>query len=402
MEDLYSNIQNLLQCDEAGPYENDELAPEQEAELIEHKIEEENIQPTQKLDYKLKTCAERAELVNKIVAQTPKENLTNRYLEILGDYIMGGISKVEKKEHLYITDNRRITIDRRETSFEGLAEKFENGEDGIYNLITNDKNILFSSKAMITEQDIQEIPGLKQLREEIEKIDEASKTAVGRKKYLLKKQLIEMRKDQYILKSIFKPTLSIVPSTRSNNKIDLQDVKYLNAQEEPVSNGLISFFNPQHISAILCHYLALKLETKSKFQDDFYYLLQDFDNLLYEALKTEPLYFDLVRLKIQNKTNLEIQNFLQNKYRIKHSIEYISALWRNKIPKMIAEYAKKDYILWYYSTQEEKKNAWKICSRCECKKPLHNYFFSKNSSSKDGFYSICKECRNKKIKSKVN
>ena len=205
-----------------------------------------------------------------------------------------------------------------------------------------------------------------------------------------------MRKDQYILKSIFKPTLNVSPSARGSNKIDLQDTKYLNAQEEPVSKGLISFFNPQHISAILCHYSALKLETKSKFQSDFYYLLQDFDNLLNKTLETYPLYFDLVKLKIQNKTNLEIQSFIQKKYKIKHSIEYISALWRNKIPKLIAEQAKKDYVFWYYSTQKEKKNAWKICSRCECKKPLHNYFFSKNSSSKDGFYSICKECRNKK------
>ena len=56
---------------------------------------------------------------------------------------MGGITKEEKKEKLYLTDNRRITIEKRETSFEGLAEKFENGEDGIYNLMTNDKNILF-------------------------------------------------------------------------------------------------------------------------------------------------------------------------------------------------------------------------------------------------------------------
>lgn len=143
MEDLYTNIQDLLQLDEADPCENDESAPEQEAELLENKIEEENIKPTLKLDYKLKTCAERAELVNRIVEQTPEENLTNKYLEILGDYIMGGITKEEKKAHLYLTDNRRITIDRRETSFEGLAEKFENGEDGIYNLIANDKNIIF-------------------------------------------------------------------------------------------------------------------------------------------------------------------------------------------------------------------------------------------------------------------
>ena len=51
---------------------------------------------------------------------------------------MGAISKQEKKDHIYLTDNRRLTINKRETSFEGLAEKFENGADGIYNLITND------------------------------------------------------------------------------------------------------------------------------------------------------------------------------------------------------------------------------------------------------------------------
>jgi hypothetical protein len=121
------------------------------------------------------------------VAQTPEENLTNRYLEILGDYIMGGISKEEKKAHLYLTDNRMITINKRETSFEGLAEKFENGEDGIYNIITNDKNILLTHKKKITKEDIETVPGLKELREEINQIEEASKKASGKQKYLLKK-----------------------------------------------------------------------------------------------------------------------------------------------------------------------------------------------------------------------
>ena len=32
-----------------------------------------------------------------------------------------------------------VTINKRETSFEGLVGKFETGEDGIYNMIINDK-----------------------------------------------------------------------------------------------------------------------------------------------------------------------------------------------------------------------------------------------------------------------
>lgn len=42
----------------------EELAPEQEDENIEEKLETENIQPSIKLDYKLKTCDERCALVN--------------------------------------------------------------------------------------------------------------------------------------------------------------------------------------------------------------------------------------------------------------------------------------------------------------------------------------------------
>lgn len=394
MEDLYSNIQDLLQLEEADPRENDESAPEQEAELLENKIEEENIQTTLKLDYRLKTCVERAELVNRIVAQTPQENLTHRYLEILGDYIMGGISKEEKKERLYLTDNRRITIDRRETSFEGLAEKFENGEDGIYNLITNDKNIIFQHKQEITQEDIETIPGLKELREAIEQVEEAGKAATGRRKYLLKKQLIEMRKDQYILKNSFKAPMRTLPSFRGANKIDLFEKKYIDENGNPQSTGLISLFNPEHISAILCHYNALKIETKGRYQDDFYYLMEDFDSLLTKALAQYPAYLDIVKWKIEGKTNLEIQQLLLQHHNISHSIQYISSLWRNKIPKIIAEQEQEDFLIWYYETQEQ--GPMKRCACCKQLKPATGRFFSKNKTSKDGWYSWCKKCRNTK------
>ena len=55
-----------------------------------------------------------------------------------------------------------ITVNKRETSYEGLAEQLENGEDGIYNLMANnDKNIIFQPKVTITKKDLEEIEPLR-------------------------------------------------------------------------------------------------------------------------------------------------------------------------------------------------------------------------------------------------
>jgi hypothetical protein len=50
------------------------------------------------------------------------------------------MEKQEKKEHKLLTENRMATVNKRETSFEGLVSQLENGEDGIYGMISNDKN----------------------------------------------------------------------------------------------------------------------------------------------------------------------------------------------------------------------------------------------------------------------
>ena len=142
------------------------------------------------LDYSLETPQERNELVHKIIAETPSEQLTSRYLEILSDYIIFAMDKEERKQKKILTENRLVTVNKRETSYEGLVGKLENGEDGIYNMITNDKNIIFTPKISITEQDLADIPELRQLRAAIETVEKEIETATGKRKFLLKKQLI--------------------------------------------------------------------------------------------------------------------------------------------------------------------------------------------------------------------
>lgn len=347
------------------------------------------------LDYTIQDAAERAKQVAEIISTSSPDQLTNKYLEILSDYIIFAMSKEEKKEKNILTENRMITVNKRETSYQGLVSKFENGEDGLYNLITDNKNILLTPKLAITQQDIEEIPPLKDLKEAIELLEKQEKAATGKKKFLLKKQLIEMRQNQYVIKSEFKAPTYSNNTVKSFIKADLADRFSFDEEGEPINDGLLSFFNPRHISALLCNYSALKEESWGNFENDAWYMMEDLDRLIERTLaKDYPLYYDILIYKIDGLQNTEIQEMLEYKHGMTHSVEYISSLWRNKIPKLIAEQAKKDYLIWYYTTQEYGK--WKRCSKCGEIKLAHNKFFSKNKTSKDGYYSICKDCRNKK------
>lgn len=366
-------------------------------EIIEDKIAEEDIKPARKLDYSLESPQERNELVKKIIDETPPEQLTNRYLEILADYIIFAMDKEERKKKKILTDNRMVTVNKRETSFEGLVGKLENGEDGIYNMIANDKNIIFTPKVSITQKDINEIPALRDLRSAIDRVEQEEKKAVGKKKFLLKKQLIEMRQDQYVIKNSYRQPMYCMNAIKSFSKIDFNENIIINEKGEVQSDGLITLFNPKHVSALLCNYSKLKEDCWGRFSSDSYYLMEDLDNLVERTLKEKyPLYYDLLIYKIDGKQNVEIQELLNRDHGIKHSLEYISSLWRNKIPKLLAEQAQEDYLVWYYTIKE--KGKWKRCSRCGQIKLAHNRFFSKNKTSRDGYYSICKECRNKKNK----
>ncbi len=346
-----------------------------------------------KLDYTLESPEERKKLVEQILEENP--NPTPQYLETLADYLILCMEKQEKKERKILTENRMATVNKRETSFEGLVAQLENGEDGIYNMISNNKNTIFQPKVMITKKDVEEVPGLKQLREAIKSWEAQLKKATGRDAFIIKKTIIELRKDQYILKdSWYKP---IVPKNviRSKNFIPLDDDFSFDDEGYVVPEG-VSLCDPKICSAILCNYSTLKQESWGEFERDLWFVMHDFDDVADAALKEYPLYERIVEYKIDGLQNIEIQEKIQEEFGIKHSVEYISSLWRNKIPKLIASEAEDRLLDWYFLN--EMKGKYKKCSRCGEIKLAHNKYFSKNKTSKDGFYSICKKCRNSKGK----
>ena len=344
-----------------------------------------------KLDYTLDSPEERKALVEKILEENP--NPPAAYLEILGDYLVLCMEKKERKERRMLTENRMATINKRETSFEGLVSQFENGEDGIYNLISENKNTIFQPKVTITKKDLEEIPFLKQIREAIEFWESKLKTATGRNAFIIKQAIISLRKDQYVVKESYRSPIVFKNVTRSKSYIKLDGYITFDKDGYCVPHG-VTFVDPAVCSAVLCNYSKLKEDSWGNFEKDTYFFMEDFDNLCGEALKDYPLYEKIVEMKIDGRQNIEIQKTLEEEFNTKHSLEYISSLWRKKIPNLIASAAEDQYLNWYYLNIE--KGKYKRCSRCGEVKLAHNKYFSKNKTSKDGFYSICKVCRNKK------
>ena len=306
------------------------------------------------------------------------------------------MEKQERKERKILTENRMTTVNKRETSYEGLASQLENGEDGIYNLMNENKNQIFQPKITITKKDLEEIQPLRQLREAIDAWEAKLKVTEGKEAFIIKKALIEMRKDQYIIKDAYRKP--IIPKSIIHSKyyIELEDKTYIADSGEIIPQG-VSLIDPKVCSAILCNYSKLKGDSEDAVNSDLRCLLQDFDNIVTIALKKYPIYEKIIIYKIDGISNSEIVDKIQLKFGIKHTPEYISCLWRNKIPKLIANAAEDQWLNWYYLN--EQKGMYKKCNRCGQIKLAHNKYFSKNKISKDSFYSICKECRNKKTRS---
>ena len=346
-----------------------------------------------KLDYTIQSPEERKQLVEQILQETPHPN--SQYLEQLANYLIISIEKEERKQKKILTDNRLVTINKREISFDGLAERFENGEDGIYNLITEDKHTIFAPKKTITPKDLEEIPELRQIRQAIEDWEKMLPKLSGRDIYVAKQAIIELRKDQYVVKdSIRQPTVNRY-LTISHSWIPLNEKESVDAAGHVITEG-VSLCDPKVCAATLQNYSKLKEAGYGNFESDTWYFMEDFDRIITTALEPYPIYDKIVELKIDGEQNSTIQTVLKEEFDITYSLEYISSLWCKKIPQLIASAAEDEFLNWYYLNVE--RGQYKTCTKCKKTKLAIGKYFCHNGSKPNSWYSVCKECRNKKKK----
>ena len=144
------------------------------------------------LDYSLTTSEERARCVEKVIASTPKEKLTQTYLNYLGDYILFIKKKGHTKNRTYLTKNRETVINKREKSFEGIVSTLEGGEDTFHTLISDDKHQFLDRKDKITEEEIANNPIYQEKMRTINQLKKLFDAATdGTTRFKLKQQIIE-------------------------------------------------------------------------------------------------------------------------------------------------------------------------------------------------------------------
>lgn len=333
------------------------------------------------LNNALQTYEERLEWVNKEMKRIGEDKLTPYQRDKIATYLIDGTNPESRGE--IITANRLVTVNKRETSREGLMEKLEGGESAFHQLIKQDKNVILTPKVEITEKDIEEVPGLAQLREEIDKLQkylyenpDMPKKLAGK----IKQTIIEMRRDQYVLKNSHRQPIF----GRGNTGNIEQDIHY----------DTINLQQRDQVLSLLINYSSLKIEFKDNNDSDIKWVLEDLDRLIQKSLAEKPTLLYILNEKIIGSRNDEIREGLIEIFGVDHTQEYISSLYRNKIPQIIADAATEEWIDYMY--MNKLKGTYKRCSRCKEIKLANNRNFSINRTSSSQFYSICKECRNSK------
>lgn len=324
-------------------------------------------------DYAITDAQERIKYTENLLLS--KSHWTSYELQKMADYILRG------SDDSILTPNRLVTINRREISFQGLSDHLEGGEDALHALIRPDKQTILTPKNKITPQDLERIPELRKLRERITEWELRLEETKGRERFKIKRMLIEMRKEQYAIKQMHRHPM--YSRGTYNIRVHTSTIDELRLDV------------PEHISAILENYARLKQALWDDLHNDLRWSLLDLEYLIEEYVRDrQPIYYEILLMKIAGDTNEEIQNHLAEQWGKQHSQEYISSLWRNKIPELIADGYKEHYLNWVYTYKL--RGLYKTCSRCLQPKLAHRRYFGTNQAAKYGFYSVCKKCRNKK------
>lgn len=385
-----------------------------------------------KLDFTLTTSEERSNFIDNYLKENSNYSFSNSELETIANYILYG---KDSKDGESVVDRKEVQIKTKYSSYkkkepESLNELMENPtfDERIF---IKEKNRYRNIKPKIDRKKDYDIPTIQELWETIDyyqylvdcntgKINDPSARKLSQLElYKIKHMIIDLRRQQFTLKDIFKPTIclfgttakksyynydSSIPWDLENSNFSIaplgvfigQDQKFLNPREyrgeeyqyNSKAKYIIDFRELEHIYYLLENYEDLRIMGENNPESTINFLLDtlNFYIELANLSESKKLILDYKKKRISNEV---IKEELFRKYGLTHSANYISTLWKQKICGAIAEAAKLHYD---YYLNRNKPFAWKKCNQCGKIKLKDTREFMRKSRSSDGLSNKCKEC----------
>jgi len=350
------------------------------------------------LDFNLQAYQERLGLVNFLDAQGYLSQCSPSELDKVANYLLYAKdvdAEVELKES-----------SKRKVSYEALIETTL-GENSIQK--RQEVSIYRTPRPTIDREKDADIPGMKDLWQAIDVIEERYKycreVLEGKRdmdlerellptyqtKYFMREWMIELRREQFLLKDIFRPIICNIPTFNGySGKKD--DIGMTIGKHKLCDTGLnVDYGNWQHVYAMLKYYNGMKAIVEDDPYHPWWYMYEFLDELI-NSIHWSPEHKIILDRKIDRVPNEDIVAELQRKGYKSYSINYISTIWKQHISKRIAKQAE----LWWNEKEFKPDGTlrtmtkWKICPVCgrQLFADLINF-----SQYQDGSWQeVCKDC----------
>ena len=253
------------------------------------------------LNYSITDPQERVKEVENFISKTPEEELTPYLLEYLSNYLLFISDKTQTKKerntkYSITTKNREITINKRQTSYEGMIDALENGEDGLHSLINNDKNQLLDRKEKITKEELEAFPQLKKQYEIIQSLTEMANKSKGSRKYSIKKQIVEQWQQLYLIRASLKgtPSTTAKPVNFNDRCAEIPETITMRPDGSLIIDSQLSLLEPDHVSYLLCNYSQLKQDTYEHLSNDVRWMLIELEDLISKLFPQDSPYYNLI------------------------------------------------------------------------------------------------------------
>lgn len=320
-------------------------------------------------------------------------------LQMLANYLLFNKEELQKNDYSdypYLDGNDRLMSKKRELSYEELLEKTdENGVSRLEKEVINKKNFKKKPPYKIEPKDLADVPEIKQLQVAIEYIKNnlLPKEESNTKKRFLMKVMRDLRAEQIMIKKIVRKPIEFKSLMGDETVIDFDnDTGYYlpDGEYKEVSNNRIDLSNPDHIYHLLDFYGDLKQSCADDLNSDMRYILQTLEELI-ETADLRDFERDVLIMKIDGLIAEDILEQIQIKYGLVWTQPYLTKIFKNVIPKKIAEVFVEGYEDWFYLNKA--KGDYKQCNVCgEVKLANEHHFRARKNGN---FYNTCRECETK-------